>query len=86
MLSFLPSTLKESIAFLLFIINTVFSCTLIYAVALLKAVSPLKKTRLYFSRVLTLIAENWTSINGGAARFTQCYNWQVQNDGSLADA
>lgn len=84
MLSFLPGILKGSIAFLLFVINTVFSCTLIYAVALLKAVSPLEKTRLYFSRVLTLIAENWVSINGGIIRLTQSYNWQVQTDGPLA--
>ena len=57
---------------------------LIYAVALLKAASPLKKTRLYFSRVLTLIVENRTSIKDGAVRLTQCYNWQAQNDGRVA--
>ncbi|CAM3586436.1 acyltransferase [Parendozoicomonas haliclonae] len=63
MLTFLPPALRGSLAAILIVANTVACSIPLFAVALLKAVLPLRGFRIVCSRVLNGIVSFWISIN-----------------------
>jgi 1-acyl-sn-glycerol-3-phosphate acyltransferase len=84
MLSFLPSFLLGPIAFLLFVLNTLFWGLLLYLLLAAKLVLPLKRWRGACSRGLTAIAETWSSLNLAGIRLTQRIHWDVRGAEGLS--
>lgn len=60
-----------SLTFLLFSLNTLFWCVLLYAATLLKLVVPLAGWRRVLSRLLVAIGEAWIAVNTFCLRLTQ---------------
>jgi 1-acyl-sn-glycerol-3-phosphate acyltransferase len=77
MLAFLPAPLRGALAFLLFVLNTLFWCTPLYLVHLLKLVIPQPGWRVFHARLLTRIAENWIDGNNLIIDLTQRIEWDV---------
>ena len=78
MLAFLPPVLRGAIAFLLLLVNTLFWCTLLLALSLVKLLLPFAAVRLRIDPVLNAIATAWIACNGGWMRLTQRTVWDVQ--------
>lgn len=83
MLSFLPAPVKGALAFLLLVINTLFWCTLLFALALVKLVLPLQVVRQAIDPVLNAVATAWIACNSGWMRLTQATVWDVQGVAEL---
>jgi 1-acyl-sn-glycerol-3-phosphate acyltransferase len=66
-----------STAFLLFALNTVVWCSLLYVVTLLKLVVPVAGWRRATSRLLVAIGEAWIAVNTFCLRLTQPTAWDV---------
>ena len=63
MLSWLPGPIKGILAFLFLSVHTIFWCTLVYVITLVKYLSPNKRWRRYWSDVLLHFSENWIQSN-----------------------
>lgn len=83
MLNFLPSILVGTIASALLLINVLFWCTLLFAVALIKILLPIPLLRKVFDTILTKIAEGWITGNSSWMGLTQKTEWDVQGLGDL---
>lgn len=83
MLFFLPPAVRGAIAFLLLAFNTLFWCTLLFALALLKLVLPLRAVRLRIDRLLNAIATAWIACNSAWMWLTQRTRWNVQGVSEL---
>lgn len=59
-------------------LNTLFWCTPLYLITLLKLVIPIPAWRRACSRVLTWIAESWIEVNSAIFRATQPTEWDVR--------
>ena len=71
MLSFLPPVLRGVIAALLLPLNTLFWCTPLFALALLKLVLPFRGVRLALDPAIHGIATRWIAGNSAWMRLTQ---------------
>jgi 1-acyl-sn-glycerol-3-phosphate acyltransferase len=78
MLNFLPGPLLGTIAFSLFIANTILWNSLLFPVAILKFIIPVVSWRLFCSRILIWIGENWIEGNGFIFWLTQRIEWDIQ--------
>ncbi len=78
MLGFLPPALRGAIALLLLVVNTLFWCTLLLALALLKLLLPFRAVRLRIDPALNAIATAWIACNSGWMALTQRTRWDVQ--------
>ncbi|MEW6077278.1 MAG: acyltransferase [Thermodesulfobacteriota bacterium] len=63
MFSFLPATVKGSLSFILYVINTVFWCIPLFAVAIVKFLIPVPVFRRLCNRVLIHISFAWIRCN-----------------------
>jgi 1-acyl-sn-glycerol-3-phosphate acyltransferase len=70
--------LVGSATFLLFALNTLFLCLLLYLATLLKLVVPIAAWRRLSSRLLVAIGEAWIAINTFFLRLTQPTIWDVE--------
>ena len=70
-------TLVGSLTFLLFVLNTLFWCALLFAVTLAKLVVPVAAWRRLCSRALVAIAEAWIAVNSWGLAVTQPTQWTV---------
>jgi 1-acyl-sn-glycerol-3-phosphate acyltransferase len=77
MLSFLPSVVRGAIAAALLALNTLFWCGLLFVVALVKFVIPVKGVRAAIDPLLNAIAKSWIACNSGWMRLTQRAHWDV---------
>ncbi len=84
MLSFLPSFILGPLSFAIFIANTAFWCTIFYLVVPAKVLVPVKSWRNGCTRVLTRIAELWTSGNNFGISLTQNIHWDVKGVENLS--
>lgn len=84
MLGFLPPVVRGVIAFLLLVVNTLFWCALLLALALVKLVLPVAPVRRAVDPVLNAIATAWVACNSGWMRLTQRTAWDVQGVDTLA--
>jgi len=76
-----------SATFLIFAANTLFWCSLLYAVTLLKLLVPFAPWRRAASRVLSAIGESWVAVNTLGLRLTQPTAWDVEGlEGLRRDA
>jgi 1-acyl-sn-glycerol-3-phosphate acyltransferase len=78
MLNSLPSTARGVIAALLLGVNTLFWCTLLFALSLVKLAVPVKSARVVIDRGLNGIANRWVDCNSAWMRLTQRTTWDVE--------
>jgi len=64
MLDFLPGFVKGSLSFLLYLINTVVFCSILFCVALFKLILRVPAFMKYYDMVLIYIAMSWVRVNG----------------------
>lgn len=77
MLSFLPAPVLGVISLLLFILNTLFWCMILYLFVILKLLIPHAGIRRIISNLLILIANIWIEGNSLILRITQKIQWDV---------
>ncbi len=77
MLHFLPAPVRGIVAASLLVLNTLFWCALLFALALVKLVIPVKAVRAIIDRALNGIATRWVAGNTGWMRLTQRTQWDV---------
>ncbi|HUM03655.1 MAG TPA: acyltransferase [Thermoanaerobaculia bacterium] len=75
--------LVGSLAFLLFVLNTVFWCSLLFALTFAKLVVPVPAWRRLSSRGLVAIGEAWIAVNSWGLSVTQPTRWEVELPPSL---
>ncbi len=68
MFYFLPTAVRGSLSFLMYLVNTVFFCILLFIAALFKLLLPVKPVRIVIDRILVFIAACWISVNSLNAR------------------
>lgn len=78
MLSFLPSTARGAVAFLMLVANTLFWCLLLFALALVKLALPFAAVRGAIDPLLNEVATRWIAGNSGWMRLTQRAHWDVE--------
>ena len=78
MLNFLPAPVLGVISLLLFILNTLFWCLILYLFVILKLLIPHVGIRRKISILLILIANLWIEGNSFILRITQKIRWDVQ--------
>jgi 1-acyl-sn-glycerol-3-phosphate acyltransferase len=83
MLSFLPPFVRGALAFALLALNTIAWCGLLFALALVKLVLPLRVVRRHVDPALNAIATAWIAFNGGILRLTQRARWDVAGTEAL---
>lgn len=87
MFAFLPAPIRGTLAFLLFVLNTVFWCTPLYLVLLLKLAIPRPDWREFHARLLVRIAQAWIGGNNAIIDLTHRIEWDVQGlEGLRCDA
>ena len=77
MLAFLPAPVRGTLAFLLFVLNTLFWCTPLYLVLVLKLIIPQPRWRECHARLLTRIAAAWIDCNNLIIDLTQRIEWDL---------
>lgn len=77
MLAFLPTPVRGVLALLLFVINTVFWCTPLYIVLLVKVIIPRPGWREFHARLMIRFATAWIDCNNLIINLTQRIEWDV---------
>jgi len=77
MFAFLPAPIRGALAFLSFILNTLFWCTPLYLVLLLKLAIPRTGWREFHARLLTRIAAAWIDGNNLIIDLAQRIEWDM---------
>lgn len=77
MLRFLPRTLRGVIAAALLGVNTLFWCSLVFVLALVKVAIPIRAIRVPLDHALNEIATRWVACNSGWMRLVQRTRWDV---------
>jgi 1-acyl-sn-glycerol-3-phosphate acyltransferase len=80
---FMPPFARGVIALLLLVLNTLFWCLLLFALALLKLMLPFDAVRARIDPLLNAIATAWIACNSGWMRLTQRTAWDVQGVAEL---
>ena len=75
--------LVGSLAILLFVLNTIFWCTLLFLLTIAKLVVPVPAWRRFSSRGLVALGEAWIAVNSWGLAVTQPTRWQVSLPSSL---
>ena len=83
MLGFLPPVVRGVVALTLLVLNTLFWCTVLFALALVKLVLPVDAVRLRIDPLLNAVATRWIAGNSGWMRLTQRTAWDVTGVGDL---
>ncbi len=78
MLNFLPGVVKGSFSFLLMLLNTVILCSVLFVVAFLKFLSPIKDFTRFCDRVLIFVSTLWITNNGINSELFNRIQWDVR--------
>lgn len=78
MLNLLPSSVVGKISLLLFFLNTIFWCSILFLFVFIKLIIPHRGIRYQISRLLILIALIWIEGNSFIFRITLKVKWDVQ--------
>lgn len=78
MLKFLPAPLVGAATLLLFSLNTLWWCSILYVFVLIKLLVPFKGFRHRISRILIFIARVWIECNSFIFRVTHDVKWDIQ--------
>jgi len=80
-----PVRVAVGVAAVLFlVVNTVFWCSLLFAVTAAKILVPVAAWRRLCSRALVFIAEAWVAVNSWGLAVTQPTHWDVELPGTLS--
>ena len=83
MLLFLPSFLRTPLAVLVFVLNTLVHCAVLFIVAAVKLALPVPPVQRALARVLNLIGESWIGVNNFATRVFARIEWDIQGTEGL---
>lgn len=83
MLNFLPAPVLGCLSVLLIILNTLFWCTFIFLVAIIKFLVPVTAVWRITSAVANRLAENWVGTNRHIFDLVQRTHWRVQGGDEL---
>jgi len=83
MLLFLPGFVRTPLAALVFIVNTLVHCFVLFVFALLKLLLPVPVLKRGLTRVLNLIGESWIGVNNFATRLFARIEWDIQGTEGL---
>ncbi len=78
MLDFLPGFLKGIFSFLIYTLNTLALCTILFSVALLKLIIRVSWFKRVCDRILNFIVFCWISINSLSSDFFNSIKWDVR--------
>jgi len=78
MIAFLPGPVRAVISLLLYTLNTLFWCTLLFLVAFLKIILPIGGWRKFCEKVLNNLAGNWIFCNNLNMKITNNIDWDVK--------
>jgi 1-acyl-sn-glycerol-3-phosphate acyltransferase len=78
MFSLLASYVVGGLSLLLFILNTIWWCSILFLFVFIKLIIPHKGAREQISRLLILIATLWIDCNSFISRMTHKVKWDVQ--------
>lgn len=84
MLQFLPPPLRGVLVSLLLALNTVFWALPLYALVLLKLVTPKGRARDRVSQAVAALAQAWASVNSACADVFLNIRWDVRLDAQLS--
>lgn len=77
-MSGIAATVRGTSSLALYTLNTIFWCTLLFIVAGIKALVPLQGWRVWFTRRLHQVAENWIWFNNLNQSLLSRTSWRVQ--------
>jgi 1-acyl-sn-glycerol-3-phosphate acyltransferase len=83
MLQFLPGPLQASILFFALTVNTITCSLLLYVVALVKLLIPIRGWRIGCSRLADAIARGWVGFNVLGLKLAKNIRWDIQGIDSL---
>jgi 1-acyl-sn-glycerol-3-phosphate acyltransferase len=83
MLLFLPSFVRTPLAVLVFVLNTLVHCFVLFVFAAVKLVLPVPPVQRALARVLNLIGESWIGVNNFATRMFARITWDIQGTEGL---
>ncbi len=83
MLESLPDPLRGVFSLLVVAVNTIFWCSLLFLVALLKIVIPINGWRIFCSRLLNVLGQSWIAVNNLGLQYTKKIHWDVDGVESL---
>jgi 1-acyl-sn-glycerol-3-phosphate acyltransferase len=83
MLGFLPPVVVGVIALCLLVLNTLFWCSLLFIVSLVKLALPMRAVRARIDPLLNTIATQWIGFNSAWMLLTQRTQWDVQGAADL---
>jgi 1-acyl-sn-glycerol-3-phosphate acyltransferase len=83
LLAFLPGPVRGALSICLYALNSIFWCSVVFAVALLKLIIPIRSFRLVCGRLLNGIANSWIRINILNQQMTARTRWNVQGTDNL---
>lgn len=78
MLDIIPRPIRGLVSLACYTLNTLFWCALLFCVALLKAIVPLKGWRRLCNRVLNRIASCWISVNNLNLKMMNDIHWDIR--------
>ena len=76
-------TLRGILSFILYAVNTLWWCVLLYIVGAVKGLVPMQGWRIWFTRRLHGVAENWISCNNLNQNMLSGTRWEIQGVGDL---
>ena len=77
MLESLPDPLRGVFSLVVLAVNTIFWCSLLFLVALLKMIIPIRGWRIFCSRLLNALGQSWIAVNNFGLRCTKKIQWDV---------
>jgi 1-acyl-sn-glycerol-3-phosphate acyltransferase len=78
LISFLPQWFRGSLGFFLFGLNTAFWCVLIYALAIVKLLIPVRSVRLWCTKIMIAFGEQWIAGNDFLIVFLHRMKFDIQ--------
>ncbi|SLM28412.1 putative acyltransferase yihG [Desulfamplus magnetovallimortis] len=77
MLDFLPNTIKGMLSFLMYLLNTIVLCSVLFVVAFIKLVLPIPALLALYNRILISIAMTWVGINSINSDLFNRIEWKI---------
>jgi 1-acyl-sn-glycerol-3-phosphate acyltransferase len=78
MLGFLPPAVRGVLSFLVLVLNTLFWCSLLFALALFKFFFPFQAVLNHLDPLINAVASSWTSFNSVWMRLAHPTRWTVE--------
>ena len=78
MFNVLPGQIRGCLSLILYVLNTVFWCLILFIMTVAKALIPLESWRRRCSRVLHAIAENWIWVNNLNLKLISNTRWDIK--------